>query len=716
LRKGSLISAAAAALAIGLVGPATAGAAISSTVTGTTATITSDAGGGDLRIVTAGANVSHIQVPTGFNSQIDWDSTQPDDQTLPNAPGTSVIYNGGSGADSLTVGGNGAPASGILADITMHGGGGSSDEEVVQDSSDVTSRNWSITAGQVAGLGPGLRAYDGIESLEAESGTGNDVATVGSTAPTTSTSAITNGGIDQIFIADGVNLNDGTADGGDGDDLLSFRDWTAPVDANLETNDLFTGATPIGTVRNIEGLQGGTQGDTLTGDDGTNLFFGGDGDDTLTGNGGHDVLTGDKGTDTVDGGPGDDTLQWSVGDGTETEQAGGDPGDLASFFGTNGADTFTYGPGVTGASVSDGTDTVSLGGVKSLNINGNTNPANLSQPDGNDTMTGAPGLAGVLRTTLNGGPGNDHLTSGDERSDLDGGPGDDALDGGGGTDTADFSAPVTADLAAGTATGEGSDTLTNIENLGGSSGPDTLLGDGGANKLEGFEGNDLIDARDGQDLEVGDAGDDDIRSRDGFADQIACGDGNDTVTADLLDLFEPGTCENILLPSTTNGGSSSGGNSTTGTTSSTSSSSPSPQPIISPPPPPPAGNPATGVTLSGSATVAPNGTAIIGTITNPPTASAAAVLSGVLPAKLAAPARSKPKAKPVTVAAGQTTAGAGATTKLAVKLGAKARSALKKHSLRVTATVTARGADGTTATVTKAITLKRGQAPKRKKR
>ncbi len=75
----------------------------------------------------------------------------------------------------------------------------------------------------------------------------------------------------------------------------------------------------------------------------------------------------------------------------------------------------------------------------------------------NDTLTGD-----ANANMLDGQGGNDTLA---------GGGGDDDLLGGGGRDTADFAsslASVTVSLAAGTATGQGTDTLDQIENVKGS--------------------------------------------------------------------------------------------------------------------------------------------------------------------------------------------------------------------------------------------------------
>jgi Ca2+-binding RTX toxin-like protein len=69
------------------------------------------------------------------------------------------------------------------------------------------------------------------------------------------------------------------------------------------------------------------------------------------------------------------------------------------------------------------------------------------------------------------------------------------IDGGSGTDTVSYSAAahgVTINLAAGTATGDGSDTLTSIENVIGSTHNDTITGSSAANVIDGGGGTDTI--------------------------------------------------------------------------------------------------------------------------------------------------------------------------------------------------------------------------------
>jgi hypothetical protein len=85
-----------------------------------------------------------------------------------------------------------------------------------------------------------------------------------------------------------------------------------------------------------------------------------------------------------------------------------------------------------------------------------------------------------------------------------------------------------------------------VENVLGGSVDDQLQGDTGPNLLDGRAGNDLIIGLGGADTLVGNIGDDTINARDGAADTIDCGLGNDTAIADVADATIG--CETVQLP------------------------------------------------------------------------------------------------------------------------------------------------------------------------
>ncbi len=111
-------------------------------------------------------------------------------------------------------------------------------------------------------------------------------------------------------------------------------------------------------------------------------------------------------------------------------------------------------------------------------------------------------LSGI--ENLSGSGFDDTLTGDDNNNYLLGNSGADYLDGGLGIDTASYQAAtagVTVSLLTGKGTGgeANNDTLVNIEGLRGSAYDDTLIGDAGSNILEGRGGADYLDGGDGND-------------------------------------------------------------------------------------------------------------------------------------------------------------------------------------------------------------------------
>ena len=182
----------------------------------------------------------------------------------------------------------------------------------------------------------------------------------------------------------------------------------------------------------------------------------------------------------------------------------------------------------------DDTSNTIVGTTGADHIVGGGGNDNLSGGGWNDYVAGDAGddviSGGAGYDQLFGGEGNDTITGGSEDDILYGGMGNDSLDGGGDNDTAAFNLDqfaVVANLTAGTATGQGTDTLVNIENLTGSDLADTLTGDGGANILRGGAGNDTISGMAGDDEIEGGTGDDVLIGGDGNDIFFITGDGSD---------------------------------------------------------------------------------------------------------------------------------------------------------------------------------------------
>ncbi|MGY0195427.1 hypothetical protein ACWA7J_10170 [Leptothrix sp. BB-4] len=240
--------------------------------------------------------------------------------------------------------------------------------------------------------------------------------------------------------------------GGAGDDVITTGDGNNLVDAG-SGNDRVT----VGQGDNI--VHGGAGNDVLRAGNGVNVLYGEDGNDDIVGGSGDDTVLGGNGSNVLDGGAGINTLSYA------------------------------------GVTVNL---TVSLASLTAQSTGWSTDTLQRFQRliggSGADLLTGSD-----VDNTLQGGDGNDTLI---------GGLGSDIYVGGAGLDTASFTASaagVTASLAPsgavvdqatgkaiGTATGEGTDTLWQIENLTGSAFGDDLTGDSFANVLNGRAGRDIL--------------------------------------------------------------------------------------------------------------------------------------------------------------------------------------------------------------------------------
>ena len=318
-------------------------------------------------------------------------------------------------------------------------------------------------------------------------------------------------------------------------------------------------ATINGTSGN-DTLNGTASGDTISGSYGDDTIYGNGGNDTIYGGDGRDSLYGGDGDDVIHAGPSDNYLFgeyiWD-GAGNDTVYGGededliyGSPGNDYYDGGTGGtvmtfeADQVSYSGALAGIVVdmrlssgqvrSSGTgDAANIGVDTLLNLEaiggssfndvmtGGSSYITLGGGAGNDKLT-----AGAGGATLRGGDGGDILTGGVNNDWLEGGAGDDVLDGGAGFDRVSYSGSaigVTVSLGetGPQNTGEGTDTIKNIEYLIGSELDDSLTGGSGADFIDGGGGDDTISGGAGNDFVGGGFGQDTFL--------FSAGDGQDTI-------------------------------------------------------------------------------------------------------------------------------------------------------------------------------------------
>lgn len=275
----------------------------------------------------------------------------------------------------------------------------------------------------------------------------------------------------------GAALN--TLDGGDGNDMLAGGPDGAWF-VGGEGDDVITGGAAIDTL-NFEPAAVGVTVDLAAG---TAV---GEGTDTLTG---IEYVVGSEFDDTITGDDGDNLFFLLGGD--DSLDGGGEAelGDVVMYEWSEAAVTVNL---TTGTATGEGSDTLTgvehvVGSTLDDTITGDASVNYLVGREGNDTLIGMAGDDGFV-----------------------GGDGDETIDGGRGVDWVDFEdapGPVTADLVAGTATGDGSDTLVGIEGMLGSQNDDTLTGDSADNTIMGRDGDDVLDGAAGTDTLDGGAGTD----------------------------------------------------------------------------------------------------------------------------------------------------------------------------------------------------------------
>lgn len=383
---------------------------------------------------------------------------------------------------------------------------------------------------------------------------------------------------DTVLAGDGsdiVYVDGGPAflDGGAGDDYLGFvGDWYGTLVAdgngdgladiiyatqgvyvelfsNMIWDDGYGNATEILNFENVDGTE---LDDTILGDNNVNYLGGWAGDDLLYGWGGDDLLVGGDGADQIRGdggsgyigpsgadqlyGEGGNDIMWG-GAGADVFD-GGDGQDRVSFYALNAtqgavANLFTQ------TATNDG-----FGNFETLvsieGLGGGTQFVDNFTGDDNDNLLWA-GLNDVVR----GNGGNDYIYVDSAPGLLDAGAGNDTIafvgdtsgmlvadgNGDGRADIVFALNGIFIDLRSGQLQDDGFGNfaiVTGFENVEGSELEDTILGDNGANILNGWGGDDLIYGYGGDDVLDGGEGNDQIRGDGGS--NYNGPSGNDTIS------------------------------------------------------------------------------------------------------------------------------------------------------------------------------------------
>ena len=441
--------------------------------------------------------------------------------------------NSGSWGDILLISFLGA-SSGVVADFRLAtqtiGGGTITGIEGVERAEgsnyddDITLGHEGPFGGVVYGLGGNDRLVAGYYTTALYGGEGNDTldGTFGSYGPLLDGGAgndtLTSkwGSQSYLYGGDGndiINSGGGHVRGGAGNDIITLRTTNYPFQHYADEGD-----------------------DQMNGCEERDIFFGGAGADVLYGNNGDDFLYSADGNyyyldqqedagaeqDQLFGGIGNDRLVIGYGDSAD----GGTGTDTLALWLTGAAAGVTLD---TGAIFAGPAFVLGGGTIQSIEILESLKGSAFA-----DTLTIAT-QAQLL--AIDGGDGDDVITSFNSSIAAMGGNGNDrfingnagdTIDGGAGIDTVDYrnaAAGVTVMLAAvagQSGSGPGGDSLKNIENIDGSGYGDTLHGSDDANFILGNAGADAINGRGGADIIIGGDG----------LDQLYGGTGNDTFYID----------------------------------------------------------------------------------------------------------------------------------------------------------------------------------------
>jgi Ca2+-binding RTX toxin-like protein len=198
----------------------------------------------------------------------------------------------------------------------------------------------------------------------------------------------------------------------------------------------------------------------ITGNSANNLLVGSNADDDIRGNAGNDTLNGGGGNDTLRGGADNDVYITDGGD-TLIEQPNQGIDEVRASVG------FVLGPNF---------ENLTLTGTANINGTGNSAANVLAGNAGNNVLDGGAGIDTFQMTRE---AGSNWLTE--------------------------------ANLTTGVATGHGTDTLLNFENVRGTESTDYITGNAGNNLIDGAGGHDEIFVSEGFDTLIGGAGNDGIR-------------------------------------------------------------------------------------------------------------------------------------------------------------------------------------------------------------
>jgi Ca2+-binding RTX toxin-like protein len=326
-------------------------------------------GGADRDIINGGAGADTINYVIGDGQDTIDGGAGTDRLNITGTAGANtldVLFNGTS--ITLFDGSTVVNVERIIADLL-----GGNNDTLTYDPAGGVVTTANVNVNLQAETASGFFEIFGVENVVA--GSGNDTLRGNTLANT-----LNGGAGDDRFIA--FN-NDGTNDtyiGGLGTDTLdlSLTNAAATV-TTVSAQSLRIGNDSLNSIENIIGSQGG---DTIIMGGGVNVIDGAGGADTINAGGGNDIITGGFGNDSMNGGAGNDTFIFaSSGFGADTitgfdalAAGGQDRLQLSSSLGVTLANfntMVTISNSAGNTLITIGTDTITLLGVNSANVDAN---------------------------------------------------------------------------------------------------------------------------------------------------------------------------------------------------------------------------------------------------------------------------------------------------------------------------------------------------------
>ncbi len=301
-----------------------------------------------------------------------------------------------------------------------------------------------------------------------------------------------------------------------------------PPSSAIGVDDTLSGNSGNDTIVSASGndlINGGAGNDSLSGGSGMDTVVSGPGDDTLDGGSGDDDVTGEEGNNTLAGGNGDDTIVLEPFADSFNESVSTVGADTVIIRASANADTFT---------ISQNADDLMVvtTATASIVISDSVSSVIVEGMDGDDTVTmDHIGRVRPLALSIRLGSGDDTFNGRNRNA----GPFPIEILGEGGADTINGTAGgdrIVAgddnDLVAGA---DGNDTIQGgfgVDTLNGESGDDSISGDEGSDSLIGDVGNDVLIGGLGNDFVNAMGGNDTLEGNEGN-DTLFAGAGNDVL-------------------------------------------------------------------------------------------------------------------------------------------------------------------------------------------